>query len=72
MDDPVSRIPAQRPPADETDEGPIPLQEALAWHRPGVHQVRLNGRNVWVRMDERGIAAMSSVGPEKLADVPLD
>ncbi|MEJ2578088.1 MAG: hypothetical protein P8Z68_03215 [Kineosporiaceae bacterium] len=70
MSDPVEKIPAPRASAD--DEGPIPLQEAPAWHRPGVHRIRLHGKDVWVRMDARGIASMSSTGPEGLADIPVE
>ena len=74
MNDPVSGIPAQRGPesAAPTRRHPIPLAELLTWHRPGVHLVRLADREVWVRMDGRGIASVSSVGPERLADLPLD
>ena len=75
MTGPVSQIPAQRAAAeaaDATDATPIPLAELLSWHRPGVHRVRLADRAVWVRMDERGIASVSSVGSERLASLPLD
>jgi hypothetical protein len=73
MDEPVAHIPAPRSPAGRAEPAAraIPLEEALAWHEPGVHRVRLAGREVWVRMDERGIASMSSVGPERLADNPM-
>jgi hypothetical protein len=75
MSDPVSGIPAQRGPSDPTSAAggaPIPLAEVLTWHRPGVHRVRLADREVWVRMDGRGIASISSIGPERLACPPLD
>jgi hypothetical protein len=71
VNDPVARIPEQRDP-HSPEIAPIPLQESLAWHRPGIHRVRLHGRDIWVRMDERGIASMSSLGPDKLARVPLE
>jgi len=74
MSDPVSRIPAQRGPEGDgaADRSAIPLAELLAWHAPGVHRVRLADREVWVRMDGRGIASVSSIGPERLAELPLD
>jgi hypothetical protein len=71
VNDPINRIPAQRGPGPE-EEGPIPLREAVAWHRPGVHRIRMHGRDIWVRMDERGIVSMSSLGPDKLSHNPMD
>lgn len=71
MSDPANQIPAQRGPSSEEGE-PIPLKESVAWHRPGVHRVRIHGQDIWVRMDERGIASMSSLGPDKLAHIPLE
>jgi len=82
MTDPVSRVPGQRGPAgadggsggrpDGDHDRLIPLAEVLAWHQPGVHRVRLSGREVWVRMDGRGIASVSSIGPDRLAALPRD
>jgi hypothetical protein len=72
MTDPVSRIPTRRGPADAADLVSIPLAELVAWHAPGVHRVRLANREVWVRMDGRGIASVSSIGPDRLADLPLE
>jgi hypothetical protein len=74
MTGPVPGIPAQRAAAeavDPADPAPIPLAELISWHQPGVHRVRLANREVWVRMDERGIASVSSAGPEQLASPPL-
>jgi hypothetical protein len=74
MSEPRSPIPAQRGPADAepaTTPHLIPLAELLAWHHPGVHRVRLADGEVWVRMDGRGIASVSSIGPEGLAAHPL-
>lgn len=75
MKDPVSRIPAQRAPAEAVGAAglpSIPLAELVAWHAPGVHRVRLANREVWVRMDGRGIASVSSIGPDRLANLPLE
>lgn len=74
MTGPVSRIPAQRGPVEELDPSRvpvIPLAEQGGWHTPGVHRVRLGDREVWVRMDERGIVSVSSIGPDRLASRPL-
>lgn len=76
MSDPVSGIPGQRGPVEDAipgvDSASIPLAELMAWHEPGVHRVRLADRDVWVRMDGRGIASVSSVGPDRLADRPVE
>lgn len=76
MGDPVSGIPGQRGPVEDAVAGgvpaPIPLAEVMAWHEPGVHRVRLADREVWVRVDGRGIASVSSIGPDRLADRPLE
>lgn len=42
------------------EESAIDMDDVSTWHEPGVHQVDLHGRTVWVRVDDRGIAAMSS------------
>ncbi len=79
MADPTAGIPAPRTAPDDRPAAPppgggrpVPVEEVLGWHSPGVHRVRLADREVWVRMDGRGIAAMSTVGPERLAARPLE
>jgi hypothetical protein len=48
----------------------IPLQDQ-PWRRsPGIHQILLGGLPVWVRVDARGVAAMSTRGPDALAPKP--
>jgi hypothetical protein len=56
---------------DIVDEDEIESDDVQRWRRPGVHRVNLHGRVVWVRVDSRGIAAMTSVGPEALPPRPL-
>ncbi len=75
MQDPTPRVPQPRTAQDDAPvaapRAAIPVSEP-DWRRPGVHRVRLADREVWVRMDERGIVSMSSIGPDQLADCPLD
>ena len=63
-----------RRPADHSDSAaenrPIALADLAGWHVPGVHRVLLAGSSVWVRVDSRGIASVSTVGPDALAPAP--
>ena len=52
----------------QTEETPV--EQTGRWHRPGVHRVRLAERTVWVRVDTRGVSAVSSLGPHALAPRP--
>jgi hypothetical protein len=43
------------------------VEQTQPWLRPGIHLVKLAEREVWVRVDARGVCAMSSRGPHTLA-----
>ena len=49
------------------DEQAVGVADVDRWREPGVHCVQMGSGLVWVRVDTRGIAAMSSLGPEALA-----
>jgi hypothetical protein len=49
----------------------VPVDDA-GWRVPGVHLVRVAGRDVWVRRDARGIVSTSTSGRAGLAPGPRD
>jgi hypothetical protein len=53
------------------DEEAVGIADVDHWREPGVHCVQMGSGLVWVRVDARGIAAMSSIGPEALAPCAL-